>query len=132
MPHPREGLIQTLLIKKQYSEAIAEYEELARMTGTFDQQKNVIKEVRDAFLAEGEKGFWQKKLELDLRGGIESAFDIAWDYASLGKIDQSFEWLTKAIEIRDPGLDELEVDPRFDSLRSDPRFKNCLRSMNLE
>ena len=132
MQHPREGLVQTLLIKKQYSEAISEYEELARMTGTYDQQKNVIKEVRDAFQAEGEKGFWQKKLELDLRGGIESAFDIAWDYASLGKIDQSFEWLTKAIEIRDPGLDEIEVDPRFDSLRSDPRFKNCLRSMNLE
>jgi tetratricopeptide (TPR) repeat protein len=56
---------------------------------------------------------------------------IALLEASLGNNDQSFEWLERARQIRDPWLGYLKVDPRFDNLRVDPRFDRLLQSVGL-
>ena len=128
---PREGLVQALIMKKKYLEAISEYELLAKIEGRFEEEEPAIKEVREAYIKNGEKGFWEKKLEFDLQGGTESAFEIARDYAVLGQIDKAFEWLDLCFKDRDHGLDEMKVDPRLDSLRKDPRFDKYLRLMNL-
>jgi hypothetical protein len=53
-------------------------------------------------------------------------------YAALDQKDKAFEWLTKAVEEHDFGLQDIKVEPMFDSLRSDPRFTDLLKKMNLE
>jgi eukaryotic-like serine/threonine-protein kinase len=58
------------------------------------------------------------------------SYEIALVYAGLGDKDRAFEWLVKALEVRDKGMTFLKVDPTLDSLRPDPRFHALLRRMN--
>lgn len=51
--------------------------------------------------------------------------------AALGDRDKAFEFLDKALAIRDARLVLLKVDPKWDALRSDPRFQAALHRMNL-
>ena len=57
--------------------------------------------------------------------------DVAYVYAALGRLDEAFDWLGKAIEHRSTRILWLKVDPRVDSLRGDPRFTTLLRSLGL-
>ena len=50
---------------------------------------------------------------------------------ALGNRDKAFEYLNKAIEVRDARLTLLKVDPKWDDLRSDPRFAAVLQRMKL-
>ena len=50
---------------------------------------------------------------------------------ALGNRDEAFEYLDKALAVRDARLVLLKVDPKWDALRSDPRFQATLRRMNL-
>jgi tetratricopeptide (TPR) repeat protein len=61
-----------------------------------------------------------------------SPSNFAVYYWHLGDIDQGFEWLEKAYEVRDQQIAWAKVHPAFDPLRSDPRFKAMLKKMNLE
>ena len=91
-----------------------------------------------AFKTGGEKGFWQKHLELTLQalnrpgGEFVAASGVASAYAFAGDKDKAFEWLDKAYEERD-GMDIalLKCDAGFQSLRGDPRFADLLRRMGL-
>jgi TolB-like protein/DNA-binding winged helix-turn-helix (wHTH) protein/tetratricopeptide (TPR) repeat protein len=47
--------------------------------------------------------------------------------AGLGDRDSAFEWLEKALAVRDVHLVFLPVDPKWDAFRSDPRFQDILR-----
>lgn len=132
LPQPREGLVRLLVVKKQYLEAIREYEQFAKLDGRFEREESGINEIRNAFLTNGEKGFWQKKLELNLREGDHLAFEIMWDYANLSEIDKAFEWMDKVIQLNDQSINEMKVDPIMDPLRGDPRFKKYLQILNLE
>ena len=59
------------------------------------------------------------------------AYEIAMIYDGLGKKDEAFQWLEKAIQERSYQVSSLAVDPRLDSLRSDPRFKPLLTRLGL-
>jgi TolB-like protein/class 3 adenylate cyclase len=50
--------------------------------------------------------------------------------AWLGKTDDAFDYLDKAIEARSFWLFTLKVSPEWDPLRSDPRFRKVLKQMN--
>ena len=52
-------------------------------------------------------------------------------YAEMGNLDKAFEFLQRAIDVRDPALVHLAVAPQWDSMRSDPRFNECLARMKL-
>jgi serine/threonine-protein kinase len=52
-------------------------------------------------------------------------------YAGLGKIDDVFHWLEKAVDERDGFLIYLKIASVFDSLRSDPRFSRMLDRVGL-
>ena len=56
---------------------------------------------------------------------------IAWIFAALGEKDQTFAWLGKAFQERDPGFLYLN-HYRFDPVRSDPRFMDLLRRIGRE
>jgi len=51
---------------------------------------------------------------------------------ALGDIDECFEWLGKAVEEKDPRLQNIMRSPFTDSLRDDPRFNAILEKMGLE
>ncbi len=91
---------------------------------------------RQALKKGGERGAWQKDLELILgtskRPRDESPGVVASLYALIGDKDRAFEWLDKAYAERDgEEITLLKVDPAFKNLRGDPRFADLLRRMGL-
>jgi len=48
-----------------------------------------------------------------------------------GEYEEAFEWLSKAIEIRDPVLLEILHYPNFKEMRKDPRWKQLIERMQL-
>lgn len=77
-----------------------------------------------------EKLLEEKLLEKSKRIYV-SAYDIAAVYIGLGEKDQTFEWLSKALEERSGFLVYIKCDRRFDGLRSDPRFEALLKRIGL-
>jgi serine/threonine protein kinase/tetratricopeptide (TPR) repeat protein len=77
----------------------------------------------------------------EVRGQVDDALQrgvhfpglaLAWMFALLGEVDAAFEWMSQAVEARDPSLMiALRTDPSFDKLRPDPRFRALLRKVNL-
>ena len=53
---------------------------------------------------------------------VVSAWGIAAVHASLGDLDETFEWLETAITEHAPGMILLRAHPRFDAIRGDPRY----------
>jgi eukaryotic-like serine/threonine-protein kinase len=60
-----------------------------------------------------------------------SAYDIASVYIGLGDKDQTFDWLSKALEERSGFLVYIKCDRRFDELRSDARYEALLKRIGL-
>lgn len=58
--------------------------------------------------------------ELILKYHMIAAFQIAQVYAFRKQIDLAFEWLDRAYDQRDGGLEETKVNPLLKSLRQDP------------
>jgi len=83
----------------------------------------------------GKKGEVQRMLDDWIKQSEKEhvpPYHIAWLYLVLGKNDQGFKWLDKAVKERDSELLNLKVDPRLDPIRSDPRFKALLKKVGLD
>lgn len=65
--------------------------------------------------------------ELIRNFGEHAAYNIAYVLAFRGEIDRAFEWLDKAVAVRDPGLPEISVNPLFANLHEDARWLPFLR-----
>ena len=52
-------------------------------------------------------------------------------YAWAGELDQAFEWLEKAYELRDHDMAYLAALPLSDAFTTHPRYKEMLRRLNL-
>jgi tetratricopeptide (TPR) repeat protein len=52
----------------------------------------------------------------------DAPYNIAYIYAFRGEADNAFAWLDKAVEYRDPGLQNVGVNILFASLYDDPRW----------
>ncbi len=61
----------------------------------------------------------------------EAAVQIAEIHAFTGRTDDAFEWLTLAVQQRDPGVSELLGNPLLRSLESDPRWDDLLEALGL-
>jgi len=59
-------------------------------------------------------------------------FTFALGYAGLGDWNAAFEWLDRAIEVRDPLIMPIKTYPLLDPARGDPRYFDLLRKMSLE
>jgi eukaryotic-like serine/threonine-protein kinase len=132
---PRERLIQCLVAKKQFTEAFVEYEKLAKIYGTYEQEKSGIEAAKEEYLSLGEEGFWKKKLEIDLvnlKKGQGSIYNMVVNYSMLRQNDLAFTWLDRSVNAHESQLDQLKVDPRIDPLRSDPRLDDYLRRVNFK
>lgn len=71
------------------------------------------------------------RLQQHIRQNGIGTYEVGLVYAGLGEKDSAFEWLEKAVVVRDKGLTFLKVDPCLDPLRSDPRFHDLLRRIGL-
>jgi len=63
--------------------------------------------------------------------GHTFAYQIVEVFAWRGDVDKAFEWLDKALELRDGGLQEVRSDPMLSKLHADPRFNAFLAKMKL-
>jgi len=122
----------------RYEDAIKEHEKSEVLSGSTPEEAATEATVMErAFKSGGEKGFWQKHLELELEarnqpGAEASPFVLAAAYAMAGQTDKAFEWLEKGYEEHEgQDLTLLKFDPAFKSLRSDPRFSAMLRKIGL-
>ena len=60
-----------------------------------------------------------------------AAYQIAGVHAYRGEKDQAFEWLERARQQRDPGLQNTKVDPFLVNLHGDPRWQAFLHTMGM-
>jgi TolB-like protein/Tfp pilus assembly protein PilF len=93
-------------------------------------------ELSAAFAAGGARGYWQRKLELLLRGRIPNErggySPIARCYMRLGKREEALQTLEKAYQMRDFRLILwLPAYEEFDPLRSEPRFQKLLHDLGI-
>ena len=63
--------------------------------------------------------------------GEVAAFNIAYVMAFRGDIDQAFEWLERADELKDPGLTELIIHPLLANIHSDQRWQPFLQKQGM-
>lgn len=54
-------------------------------------------------------------------------YHIALLYNALGDREQTYAWLERAFEVKDPKLTFLKVDPKWNNLRSGPKFQELLK-----
>ena len=50
------------------------------------------------------------------------AYEIGVIHTALGRKDDAFEWLSRAVEERSGWIAYMPRDPRLDALHTDPRF----------
>jgi serine/threonine-protein kinase len=63
------------------------------------------------------------------RTGESVAVNVAAIHAGLKQTDRALEWLTRAVDARDPDVGYLKVDPKWDGLRGDVRFSELLTKL---
>jgi len=118
--------------KKEYEEAIAAIQQALEHSSADDHY--LMSSLGEVYADIGQEG---KALELahQLEAMSSQSYVpehlIALIYCALGDYDQSFKWLEKANEARDPSVIWLNVEPAFETLRDDPRFEKLLRKQNL-
>ncbi|MEO7206627.1 MAG: protein kinase [Steroidobacteraceae bacterium] len=69
--------------------------------------------------------------ELIAKNAADSAYQIADVYAWRGEKDKAFEWLERAYQQRDSGLNGIAWDPLLGSLKGDPRYNTLLERLEL-
>jgi tetratricopeptide (TPR) repeat protein len=93
-------------------------------------------ELGAALASGGARGYWQRKLEIQLRGRTPDSrggfTPIARSYMHLGKREEALQTLEKAYQVRDPRLMFwLPAFEEFDPLRSEPRFQKLLHDLDI-
>jgi TolB-like protein/DNA-binding winged helix-turn-helix (wHTH) protein/tetratricopeptide (TPR) repeat protein len=123
----------------KYEAGIDEYEKSELLGGSSPEDAAAeATMMRQAFKKGGEKGLWEKTLEVTLakrdrpKGEFMAPGVFASLYALAGNKDNAFQWLDKAYAKRDgEDITLLKVDPAFKNLRGDPRFVDMLRRLGL-
>jgi serine/threonine protein kinase/Tfp pilus assembly protein PilF len=78
-----------------------------------------------------EKESQQALKELIAKHANDMAYQVADVYAWRGEADKAFEWLQRAFEQRDSGLNGIAYDPLLQYLQSDPRYRALLKKLEL-
>jgi len=123
----------------RYEEAIKEDQRGELLLGTSPEEAGAsAAEFHKALEIGGPKQFWQKNLEITLKGYKQAgtryhpAIGVAGAYAKAGDKENAFRWLEKSYEDREgQDITLLRWLPEFKSLHADPRFADLLRRMGL-
>ncbi len=79
----------------------------------------------------GQKKEALKMLDNLMKNYPKEAADFADIYAFMGNREKTFEWLHKALEIKDPTLTEAVYYPTFKKFHNDPRWQQLLEDMGV-
>jgi adenylate cyclase len=123
---------QTYISESRYEEGISKIEK------ALDLSKNnalILSGLGWAYAISSRRRDAQKVID-ELKGRMKNEYIrpylFAKIYASLGEIDQSFEWLDKAYNEHDVSLAFMLNDETLVMLHSDQRFNRLLKKINLE
>jgi len=119
--------------KGMYNEAIEEIHKAIELTG--ERYPPLVAWLGIAYSYAGKRNEAEKTIEELVEQSKQryvAPCYIVFIYIGLRQHDKAFEWLQKAIDVRDDWLPGLKVTPMFDGLRTDPRFKALLKKMDLE
>jgi len=61
--------------------------------------------------------------------GDAAAYQYMQIYAQWGDVPRALEWLERALQLKDSGLESLKIDPLLDPLRNEPRFQAVMRDL---
>jgi serine/threonine protein kinase/TolB-like protein/Tfp pilus assembly protein PilF len=78
-----------------------------------------------------EKQSQQALNDLIAKHANDMAYQVADVYAWLGEKDMGFEWLERAYQQRDSGLNGIAYDPLLAGLKGDPRYGALLKKLEL-
>jgi serine/threonine protein kinase/Flp pilus assembly protein TadD len=78
-----------------------------------------------------EKQSQQALQELIAKNANDMAYQVACVYAWRGEKDKAFEWLERAYQRRDSGLNGAAYDPLLAGLQGDPRYAALLKKLEL-
>jgi hypothetical protein len=71
-----------------------------------------------------------ERRQLQLEAGDTHACFYAMIYAQWGDKRSALQWLATAERLRDPMLQDLNVEPLYDPLRGEPEFKALLQRLH--
>jgi serine/threonine protein kinase/tetratricopeptide (TPR) repeat protein len=107
-------------------------EALTEAKGCFAQYDSEVQAALDRGYAEGgyRRGIIRATETITSQGIYASPVDIATFYLMAGDNERALEWLSRAVDIRDPNVGFVR-DPNFDPLRGDLRFQALVRRIGL-
>ena len=130
------GLAMTYIEKGAYAEALSALDKAESVFGGADDFWSVwIPACRgQIFARQGDTGKAEEQLDLLLRktGLRNRASAISVLLVALGRVDEAFEWVEKAIDANEPHTLPVKCSPCWDEYKSDPRYHALLRKMGLE
>jgi hypothetical protein len=77
-------------------------------------------------------GLMIKRLQELAQQRYVTPYGVALVFVGLGKKDDAFFWLNKALDDRSHWLVWLNLDPRWNSIRKDSRFKKLTEQVGLK
>ncbi|HET7295869.1 MAG TPA: protein kinase, partial [Gemmatimonadales bacterium] len=125
-------LARSLEALGRFDEAREEYEEGRRLSGGVAGPSFGLAHLEAASGNSAEARRILAELTQARSHRVVSAWGIAALHASLGDVDQSFQWLETAIEERAAGMILLRVHPRLDPIRTDPRYWPLVQRAGLD
>ena len=125
-------LARSLEALGRFDESRAEYEEGRRLSGGVAGPSFGLGHLEAAAGNEKEARRILAELTEARSKRVVSAWGIGALHASLGDVDEAFDWLDVAVEEKASGLILLRVHPRLDPIRQDPRYRPLVRRVGLE
>lgn len=129
-PALHSALADAYYFKGMDKEAAREFEILRETAGLHD----AAVKVHQAVASGGLHAFFEARMRDHLKKaekGYVSPYVIAFDYAYRKDKEETFRWLQRAYEQRDPWMVFIQDEPDLDFLHSDPRFQQLVRNMNV-
>jgi serine/threonine-protein kinase len=127
--YARGHLAHAYLMQGKTDQAIAEFERAVTTGATSD-----LAQLAYAYAVIGRRAEAMATVQALLASERERylpPFHMAMAYVGLGEIDESFRWLERAANERDPHVLGLNIVPAFRSLRGDKRFETLVRRLRL-
>ncbi len=129
-------LVSAYAARGRFEDAFAEQQKWIDLSGgsaALKVKRNQdLASLKKAYALFGERGAWQKWLEIVEDDPTSGPAGIASYYARLGENDRAMDLLERSYAQREELLLYLKVDRCWDALRSDPRFHDLLRRVGLD
>lgn len=122
---------RTFLMMGKYENALGEFEK----SYALGKDPRVLMLTSVTFSRMGKSTEARKKIDELKKISQEkyvSPYYFALAYTALDDKDKAFEWLEKALAVREGRMTLIKTDPLLDSLHSDPRFDDLLKRVGLE